>query len=84
MARGSDEDVGSWEQRFDLAEKTGFSDSTIRTRAGDCSLKDAHYEVIARVLGVSANYLRKRDGCRESEVVYFLMEVEGMDFLGLP
>ncbi|WP_255713276.1 hypothetical protein [Paraeggerthella hominis] len=40
--------------------------------------------MIARVLGVSANYLRKRDGCRESEVVYFLMEVEGMDFLGLP
>lgn len=68
--------------QLDLAEKTGLFEAAARSyELGGRNPKDAHRRAIAEELGASANYLRKHDGYRESEIVHFLMEMEDAGFL---
>lgn len=68
--------------QLDLAEKTGLFEAAVRSyELGTRNPKDAHREAIAEELGAAANYLRKYDGYRESEIVHFLMEMEDAGFL---
>ena len=63
--------------QLDLAEKTGLSEAAERSyELGGRNPKDAHRRAIAEELGASANYLRKHDGCRESGIVHFIIEME--------